>query len=331
MLEFQGTLIFSGDTDYWQANSFKYDFQASSAFLAIGGTDVNIDGGGLIDGQGQIWWDLFAANSSALRPLLWNIDGLDTGTMSNLQMRNPPNWCNIIQNSANIIVSDMDLSVVVTGDNPAKNTDGWDTYRSSNITIQDSRIDNTDDCVSFKPNSTQILVQNLWCNGFHGISVGSLGQYVGVVDIVEDIVVYNISMNNAGDGARIKVFPGAPDNVTVDSGGGSGYVKNVTYDTVHINSVDWAIEVTGCYTVDITDCSKRPANFLIEDVLFSNFDGTTSAKNKKDVATLACPSESSCTNIKAENFTVESTLGTNDVVCSNVSLSSINTVPLILC
>lgn len=221
----------------------------------------------------------------------------------------------------------MDLSVVVTGDHPAKNTDGWDTYRSSNITIQDSRIDNTDDCVSFKPNSTQILVQNLWCNGSHGISVGSLGQYVGVVDIVEDIVVYNISMNNAGDGARIKVFPGAPDNVTLNSGGGSGHVKNVTYDTIHINSVDWAIEVTGCYTVDTADCSKRPANFIIEDVLFSNFDGTTSAKYKKDVATLACPSESSCTNIKAENFTVKSTLGTNDVVCSNVSFLLIHSPP----
>lgn len=45
----------------------------------------------------------------------------------------------------------------------------------------------------------------MWCNGSHGISVGSLGQYVGVVDIVENILVHNISMNNAGDGARIKV------------------------------------------------------------------------------------------------------------------------------
>lgn len=55
--------------------------------------------------------------------------------------------------------------------------------------IQNSIINNGDDCVSFKPNSTEILVQNLHCNGSHGISVGSLGQYVGEVDIVEDILV----------------------------------------------------------------------------------------------------------------------------------------------
>lgn len=54
--------------------------------------------------------------------------------------------------------------------------------------------DNSEDCVSFKPNSTNILVQNLFCNGSHGISVGSLGQYVGEYDIVQNIYVYNISL-----------------------------------------------------------------------------------------------------------------------------------------
>jgi galacturan 1,4-alpha-galacturonidase len=196
----------------------------------------------------------------------------------------------------------------------------WDTYRSSNIVIQNSRIDNTDDCVSFKPNSTSILIQNLWCNGSHGISVGSLGQYVGIMDIVSDVFVYNISMNNASDGARIKVFPGAPDNVTLDSGGGNGFVRNVTYDELTVTNVDWAIEVTGCYTVsDLADCASRPPMFQIEDVLFSNFGGVTSAKNKAEVATLQCPNLNACENIRAENFDVESTIGTNEVVCLNVS------------
>ena len=52
------------------------------------------------------------------------------------------------------------------------------------------------DCVSFKPNSTNMLVQNMWCNGSHGISVGSLGQYKGEFDIVENIYVFNASMHN---------------------------------------------------------------------------------------------------------------------------------------
>lgn len=65
----------------------------------------------------------------------------------------------------------------------------WDTYRSDNIVIQNSHIDNGDDCVSFKPNSTNIVVQNLICNGSHGISVGSVGQYKGEVDIIKNIYV----------------------------------------------------------------------------------------------------------------------------------------------
>src|SRR5690349_19232174 len=98
------------------------------------------------------------------------------------------------------------------------------------------------DCVSFKPNSTNILVQNLHCNGSHGISVGSLGQYANEIDIVENIYVTNISMYNASDGARIKVWPGVPAALSGDlqGGGGSGIVKNVTYDGMLIENVDYA-------------------------------------------------------------------------------------------
>lgn len=72
------------------------------------------------------------------------------------------------------------------------------------------------DCVSFKPNSTYILVESLSCNGSHGISVGSLGQYVGEYDIVEDIYVANISMHNAAAGARIKVWPDTSSELSGD-------------------------------------------------------------------------------------------------------------------
>ena len=80
------------------------------------------------------------------------------------------------------------------------------------------------------------------CNGFHGISVGSLGQYLGETDIVENIYVYNASMAYLGDSARIKVYQGAillaDGTFPLSSGGGSGYVKNVTYDGMHDISGD---------------------------------------------------------------------------------------------
>ena len=75
----------------------------------------------------------------------------------------------------------------------------------------------------------------MYCNGSHGISVGSLGQYYGETDIVANIYVSNISMNNAQNGARIKVFPGSNDTKSI-SGGGSGYVKNITFMDFTCNS-----------------------------------------------------------------------------------------------
>ena len=106
--------------------------------------------------------------------------------------------------------------------------------------------------VSFKPNTTFSRVENMYCNGSHGISVGSLGkcihsglwtqtadiftgQYAYETDIVSDIYVRNISMNNAQNGARIKVFPGSNDTNSI-SGGGTGYVRNITFEDFVCNS-----------------------------------------------------------------------------------------------
>lgn len=127
--------------------------------------------------------------------------------------------------------------------------------------IQNSVINNGDDCVSFKPNSTNIVVQGLVCNGSHGISVGSLGQYVEEYDIVENVYVYNISMSDASDGARIKVWPGidTPFQPSLSGGGGAGYVKNVTYELFYNSNNDWAIEIDQCYgQSDQSLCNKYP-------------------------------------------------------------------------
>ncbi len=68
--------------------------------------------------------------------------------------------------------------------------------------------------IAFKPNSTNIVVANMLCNGSHGVSVGSLGQYAGETDIVANVSVTNVTMLNAQNGARIKVFGGNPSPST---------------------------------------------------------------------------------------------------------------------
>ena len=60
------------------------------------------------------------------------------------------------------------------------------------------------------------------------------------------------------DGARIKIWPGAIGNST-NTGGGSGWVRNVTYDGMHNYNNDWAIEMTQCYFApNQTACNEHP-------------------------------------------------------------------------
>jgi hypothetical protein len=68
----------------------------------------------------------------------------------------------------------------------------------------------------------------------------------------------NISVQ---DGARIKVWPGVSSALSTDlqGGGGSGLVKNITYDGMTIDNVDYAIEVTQCYgQKNLTLCNEFP-------------------------------------------------------------------------
>jgi galacturan 1,4-alpha-galacturonidase len=57
-------------------------------------------------------------------------------------------------------------------------------------------VDIGDDCFSPKPNTTNIFVQNLWCNNTHGVSMGSIGQYSGVKDIIENAYIENVTLLN---------------------------------------------------------------------------------------------------------------------------------------
>ncbi|UPK92414.1 hypothetical protein LCI18_003349 [Fusarium solani-melongenae] len=242
-----GTINFSGDVNHWKKHSFKYAYQNASTMWKFGGRDVNVfgKGAGVINENGQPWYDGLAADPLLQRPVLFLVDGLHGGSVTGLRMDNPPS-----STSANL----------------AKNSDECDTYRSDSVVIQDSIINNDDDFVSFKPNSTNIVVQGLNCNGSHGMSVGSLGQYPDEFDIVENIYVYNVSLSNASGGARIKVWPGAFTNFqsSLYGGGGSGYVKNVTYDGVFNTNNDWAIELTQCHgQKNLTLCNEHPVSRVI--------------------------------------------------------------------
>ncbi|KAI9167918.1 Exopolygalacturonase X-2 [Paramyrothecium foliicola] len=305
-----GTIKFcDDDIDAWVPQTFKFPFQEQSSWWLWGGEDINLFGlgEGTIDGQGQAWYDAHAERN-ILRPLLFVTDGWHGGSITGLKLRNSPQWHNLIANSTDLLISNIDIYSRSTSEHEAKNLDGWDTYRSDNIVIQNSHIEHDDDCVSFKPNSTNIIVQGLVCNSSHGISVGSLAQYPGVVDIIENLYVYNNTLSNATDSARLKVWPGegAVTKPGWIGGGGIGYVRNVTYELFHVDGNDAALKIDQCYgAVNASTCEEHPSQVVLEDIFFKDFYGKISKKSDPVAGSLICSSDESCDNIRAENVRID--------------------------
>lgn len=119
-------------------------FQNVTSFFKLGGNDVNIYGGGTLDGNGQVWYDLYAKNIYTLRPVLIGIDGLHNSILSDLVLRYSPQYYHFVANATDVVFDNINIAGASKSANIAKNTDGWDTYRSSDLVIQNSVINNGD-------------------------------------------------------------------------------------------------------------------------------------------------------------------------------------------
>ena len=52
-------------------------FQNATTFFQLGGKDINVYGGGTLDGNGQAWYDLYAKDIYILRPILFGLIGAE--------------------------------------------------------------------------------------------------------------------------------------------------------------------------------------------------------------------------------------------------------------
>lgn len=97
-------------------------------------------------------------------------------------------------------------------------------------------------------------------------------------------------------------------------------MDNITYDTMTIDHVDYAIEVDQCYgQSNLTLCLEYPSPLTISNIVFKNFNGRTSSKYQPEIGTFACSSATVCNNISAQNINVKSPNGTDLAYCLNVA------------
>ncbi|KAK3069566.1 hypothetical protein LTR53_011998 [Teratosphaeriaceae sp. CCFEE 6253] len=321
-VQLDGEILFTDDIAYWQANNFYYDFQKSITFWVWGGQDIRIYGTGTLNGNGQAWYNGFAGSeildpdNTYYRPILFLTDNATRVDISGITFLNSPCWNNFLVRTNDISFDRVRIEAVSNNASALpKNTDGWDTYNVDGISVTNSEVNIGDDCFSPKPNTSNIFVQNLWCNGTHGVSMGSIGQYPGVLDYIRDAYVENVTMLNAQNGARLKSWAG--EDV------GYGYIRNITFKDFYVENVDWPIVLDACYfNIEAAECAAFPSRVNISDILFQNFTGMSSGAEGPDIARLVCSSAAVCENIRLVDIDItspETAPADGVVLCDGIS------------
>jgi galacturan 1,4-alpha-galacturonidase len=114
---------------------------------------------------------------------------------------NPKFFHMALLSAKNIKMSD--LKITAPANSP--NTDGIHIERSAGVSIMDTRIATGDDCISIRQGNDNVDVASVQCGPGHGMSVGSLGRYVGEGDVTR-VHVRDMTFTGADNGVRIKTW-----------------------------------------------------------------------------------------------------------------------------
>ena len=206
--------------------------------------DIEISGGGAIDGQGAPWWP-YASVAGANRPRMISPSSCNRLLSQNVTLSNSPMFHIAISgsSSANSTVQGVTVRAPSSSDpvTPGHNTDACD-VSGSNILVQNCNISVGDDDFTCGGGTHDVLItNNVYGNG-HGVSIGSYTQGVS------NIMVINCTFNGTDNGIRIK-----------SDYDRSGIVQNISYYNIGMTNVHFPIQVYGYYNWYGTPSSITPA------------------------------------------------------------------------
>ncbi|GLT57104.1 hypothetical protein SLA2020_300990 [Shorea laevis] len=225
-LKIDGTIMPPDGPDSWPRNSSKRQWLV---FYRING--MSVQGGGLIDGRGEKWWNLPCKPHKGISgttqrgpcdsPVAIRFFMSSNLTVKGLQIRNSPQFHFRFDVCHDVHVES--LSIKAPAQSP--NTDGIHVENTDNFQIYNSVISNGDDCVSIGAGCFNVDIKNVTCGPSHGISIGSLGFHNSRA-CVSNISVSDSVIKKSDNGLRIKTWQG-----------GSGSVSNVAFHNIHMDAV----------------------------------------------------------------------------------------------
>ncbi|KAG8164419.1 hypothetical protein KVR01_006337 [Diaporthe batatas] len=325
-IDLQGTLSWGTDISYWLNNSLPVGYQNQSTAFILGGDGITLDGHGhgTFDGNGDDWYRFIRQQPNTSnypgRPHAITFNGLTNSVIRGVRFLRSQMWTMSIIHSHNNTLDSIFINN--TGNTvQSSNTDGADTFYSSNIRFNNWTVYNGDDSISMKANSTDISVTNSkFYNGL-GIALGSIGQYKGVFETMERLHFENISYFNTLHAVYVKTWTndqnGYPPN---GGGGGLGYASNVVAKNIEMEGMrGGAFTISQCTRFSGAPGTGNCTNsqFQVRDLEVRNARGTT--KDKR-VASFQCSAVAPCTDISLHDIDVRFSNGTAapDYLCGNV-------------
>ncbi|CAO3663978.1 unnamed protein product [Rhizopus stolonifer] len=297
-INFAGTIKLPSRSTSWQ-NLDHY--------ISLQGSNIKMYGGGVINGNGQAWYD--AVDHTA--PTVLRIKATNSN-FDNFSIINAPRAHLGVTSSSNVVLQSITLNTASTSSNLAKNTDALDVSSSSGIIFKNSVLTVGDDCTAINGGVSNITLSNIVCNGGHGFSVGSLGKG-GKSETVKTVKVVNSVCNDCQNGVRIKTWPG-----------GEGSVTDVTYQNIVLKNVKNPILVTThyCDTNQASYCNKNDDSSLsISGVTFKNITGSVSTAGNP-IVNINCSTDTPCKSFTMTGVDITKASKTKSNICVNLSGSS---------
>ncbi|KAG0278824.1 hypothetical protein BGZ96_002218 [Linnemannia gamsii] len=286
------TIKISGTITFAKGNLDK-----NNDLVTIGGTNIKIDGtSGKFDGNGPLYWDGKGGNGGVNKPKFVRLSKM-SGSITGLTIVNSPvhtfavNGCHGLT-LTNITVDNRGPKYAL-----GHNTDAFDVGSSSGITITGAKVYNNDDCLAVN-SGTNIAFNGNYCEGGHGISIGSIkaGSVVDGVSIKGNTVV------NSDNAVRIKAYANAT----------GGKVNNVTYSDITMSGIaNYGIIIQQDYTNEGAT-GKPGSGAPITNVNMYNIHGSMAKKNRQSVYILCAK----CSNFNFQKIAITGGAATK---CTGIS------------
>ena len=233
-------------------NGCKPFINVTGSSAAIMGTQGSGGGQGAINGRGDqdilgtsgSWWTLSNTAKSAgddqNNPRLIEARDVNSLTVYDVDLVNAPLFHLYFEGGNGLTVWGVRIKTPAT----ARNTDGIDPDSATNVTVNDSYIQDGDDGIAIKTNSaaaSNMTIENSHFYGTHGISVGSQTQYG-----VTNILVGNNTVSGTDSSGNVSTDNNGLRIKTTSSEGGT--VSEVTYDSNCLTGVKHALEFNPFYS-----------------------------------------------------------------------------------